>query len=709
MKPAVVFVWANFGPYHIDRLEAAATALDDTHRVVGIEIAGRSEVYPWARTEKILGFERNTLFPDHKFETIPSWRILISLARACLKARARHVFLCHYERLDINLIAWLIRFFRCRPYIMIESKFDDKSRSLGHELLKKVFFLPYYGALVGGERSRDYLRFFGFDLARIHFGYDTVSMDRIRRLAGAPPAPAGIGFNERHFTIVARLVPKKNIVTALAAYAEYCRMAGSNARELHICGSGELEGELRAAAKRLRVDGVVFRGFVQSEEVARVLSSTLVLILSSVEEQWGLVVNEALAMGVPILCSLNAGARDRLVRTAINGYLFEPDNPDGLSQLLCGLGSDENEWRRLAEGSSRLAPLADTAQFGGAIAEIILAKSTEGSFAEQGGISRFVMTPGDDERKNDVPTVKTAWPNFFLVGAPKAGTTAIVDALEQHPDVYSAPVKEPNFFNPDVWVEDILPPPKLRHGRVNDKQFFAVIRTASTYLSLYEGAANCTIIGDYSVNYLRSRLAPRSIHRRVPDAKILIVLRNPVDRAYSHYLMDCSIGRVRDAFTNLIDKHIQDMGTLNLQYDNYIQCGLYADQIEIYLNIFGKDNVLILLYEDLIEDFISSLEKISRHLGLSGKNYRYERVESNVARAAKVPIVNFLLYKTGLKVFIIRYVPQLIKKLGSKIYYKKVVGARIARADQLKLIEVHRSDILRTAKIISRNLDHWLR
>jgi len=376
MKPVVVFVWDNFGPYHIDRLEAASLALQDTHRVIGIEISGNSLMYSWTRTEQFSGFERITLFPDRSFESVSAGRKFFALARACVKARAQYLFLCHYETIEIYAIAWLLRAFGTRIYLMMESKFDDKQRFVASEFLKKTFFLPYRGALAGGERTREYLRFFGFDPAKIHFGYDTVSMDRIRRLAGSPPAPAGIDFRHRHFTIVARLVPKKNIAMALAAYSEYCNVAGAAARELHICGSGELEEQLRGAAKQLGLASVVFRGFVQSPEVAQILSSTLALILPSVEEQWGLVVNEALAMGVPILCSLNAGARDLLVRTAINGYVFEPDNSDGLAQLLSWVGSDEREWRRLAEGSNRLSVLADTAHFAAAIRQITGAESS---------------------------------------------------------------------------------------------------------------------------------------------------------------------------------------------------------------------------------------------------------------------------------------------------------------------------------------------
>jgi glycosyltransferase involved in cell wall biosynthesis len=260
---------------------------------------------------------------------------------------------------------------------MIDSKFDDKPRFLWRELVKKVFFLPYNGALASGDRARDYLRFLGFDPAVIHLGYDTVSMDRIRRLAGSPPAPGGVGFDDRHFTIIARLVPKKNIATALAAYAEYRRLTVSKPHELHICGSGELEDELRAVVKRLGVEGVVFRGFVQSPEVAHALASTLALILPSVEDQWGLVINEALAMGVPILCSLNVGARDLLVRVGVNGFLFEPDNPAGLAYFMCRLTDDENEWRRLAEGSIQLAPLADTRNFSASVARLVHGRSSQ--------------------------------------------------------------------------------------------------------------------------------------------------------------------------------------------------------------------------------------------------------------------------------------------------------------------------------------------
>lgn len=371
MKPAIVFIWENFGPYHVDRLEAAAAALEPTHRVIGIEIAGSSSVYAWDRTESVAGVERITLFPGRLFATVPAWRQLSAMLRACLKARAPHIFLCHVTRPDTFILAVILRLLGRRVYVMTESKFDDKPRRLGLELFKKVIYLPYRAALAGGARHRDYLRFLGFGPASVALGYDTVSMDRVRRLAGAPPAPGGIAHAQRHFTIVARLVSKKNLAMALEAYAQYCQAAGPSARELHFCGSGDLDVALREQARELGLTKAVFRGFIQAPEVAQVLASTLALILPSTEEQWGLVINEANAMGVPVLCSLNVGARDLLVRTGVNGFIFEPDNPAGLAYFMQRLAADEPEWRRLAEGSLRLAPLADTSNFGAAVAHLI--------------------------------------------------------------------------------------------------------------------------------------------------------------------------------------------------------------------------------------------------------------------------------------------------------------------------------------------------
>jgi len=166
-------------------------------------------------------------------------------------------------------------------------------------------------------------------------------------------------------------VPKKNLFMTIEAYEQYQRAAGPAARPLHLCGTGELEAELMADVAARGLTGVRFRGFLDAAGVATELGSTLALILASTEEQWGLVVNEALAMGVPILCSDNVGARDSLVRSAVNGYVFEPDNAQGLASFMTRLATDEAEWRRMAEAAITFSHKGDASQFASAVGKVL--------------------------------------------------------------------------------------------------------------------------------------------------------------------------------------------------------------------------------------------------------------------------------------------------------------------------------------------------
>ena len=371
---SIAFVWTNFGPYHSDRLKSVAAYFLGKKRVRGIEIARATAIYPWDRVEKITSIEHVTLFADAGYEDIPQFRRACALIRALLESGTDDVFLCHYELPEIFVVASILRLCGRRVYLMLESKFDDKPRTLFRELRKVIAFLPYNGALIGGARTRQYLRFFGFSDSSIHDGYDTVSEDRVRFLANVPPAPDGTPFEDRHFTIVARLVRKKNIGTAIRAYDRYRKYSTAPLRELHIYGSGELEGELRDLVAELNVIGVKFFGFVQAPAVASALGKALTLILPSTEEQWGLVINEALAMGVPILCSENVGARDSLVKSGVNGMIFEPDNVEGLAHFMARLSEDKNEWARFCEGSTGLSELADTRRFAEGVAAAIAFK-----------------------------------------------------------------------------------------------------------------------------------------------------------------------------------------------------------------------------------------------------------------------------------------------------------------------------------------------
>jgi len=370
IKSPIIFVWENFGPMHADRCEAVGREFNGERRIIGIELAGRSHTYAW-HSESGKSFEKITLFENTTIDRVSASRRAWKMISACVLSGAKDVFLCHYEHPTTFLTALTLRLLGRRVYVMNDSKFDDYARHLWREAGKWIMYSPYVGGVASGVRARDYLRFLGVPAMRITGNYNSLSVDRIRRLAGTPPAPEGTPFSERHLLIVARLVPKKNLFVALDAFHLFLQQTTSP-RLLHICGSGPLEDELKAYARRLEIeDKVIFHGFVQIDEICRLLGSALVLIMPSLEEQFGNAALEALALGVPVIVSHNCGVRDQLVRTAINGFVVEPDNIQGIAYFLDRLASDASLWTRMSLNADRFISQGDASNFAAAVRELI--------------------------------------------------------------------------------------------------------------------------------------------------------------------------------------------------------------------------------------------------------------------------------------------------------------------------------------------------
>ncbi|MET3614940.1 glycosyltransferase involved in cell wall biosynthesis [Rhizobium aquaticum] len=366
----IILLWENFGPMHDDRVRALVRACGGKARIVGLELFGKSDTYAWDN-EAGDDFEKITLFPGQSHSLSRTLKIAAVIVRHCRALNADQVFLCHYELPAILLAACMLRLLGMKVYAMGDAKFDAYKRHLWREVGKSFFFLPYVGALSNEVRSKDYLRFLGIKAGRIAAPYNTISIDRLRRLSGTVPAPNGAAFADRHFTIVARFVREKNLEMALEAYAIYCRAADAP-RQLHLCGSGELEPLLRQKVEELGLrDLVEFRGFLQSDGIAQALGTTLALILPSVQETFGFVVIEAQAMGLPVLVSENCGSRDTLVRTGVNGFVIEPDNPNGLAFFMSLLGRDEALWQRMCVSASSFAEKGDVDRFAEAVMTLV--------------------------------------------------------------------------------------------------------------------------------------------------------------------------------------------------------------------------------------------------------------------------------------------------------------------------------------------------
>ncbi|MGH7916925.1 MAG: sulfotransferase family protein [Candidatus Binataceae bacterium] len=195
------------------------------------------------------------------------------------------------------------------------------------------------------------------------------------------------------------------------------------------------------------------------------------------------------------------------------------------------------------------------------------------------------------------------WPNFFIVGAAKAGTTSLYAYLRQHPRIFLPKVKEPQYF------ATVRPAPEYAHlvDAVTDRE---------RYLRLFRKADHYAAVGEASPSYLWDPEAAARIKQSVPEARIIISLRDPIERAYSHYLMDYREGAQDLPFYEALCRDLaRDEKGIGISY-LYVELGQYAAQVSRYLEAFGPERVQILMFEDLRRETRKTVAQVARFLGL---------------------------------------------------------------------------------------------
>lgn len=198
------------------------------------------------------------------------------------------------------------------------------------------------------------------------------------------------------------------------------------------------------------------------------------------------------------------------------------------------------------------------------------------------------------------------WPDFFIVGAARSGTTSLYYHLKGHPNIFMPSVKEPHFFNGLTYGTSAARRRALPNNAVREEE---------DYLKLFKGAQSTQIIGEASAGYLPDTNAPRRIKERNPEARVIAVLRDPVDRAYSHYLLSRHEGREwKPSFYEALEEDYEHMVRFPEAGSFYIWPGLYHQHIKRYLEAFGAEQVRIYLYEDLVSDITALVKDLCTFL-----------------------------------------------------------------------------------------------
>lgn len=232
-------------------------------------------------------------------------------------------------------------------------------------------------------------------------------------------------------------------------------------------------------------------------------------------------------------------------------------------------------------------------------------------------------------------------PNLFIVGQPKSGTTALHQFLGQHPEIFMSSIKEPHFFCSDFHLES---------DRAYGKQRFFDFRNESAYLQLFAKANGVKIAGESSTNYLYSHVAAEKIYNFNPDAKIIIILREPAKFLYSlhsHYVKFTEENEP-DFLTALAleserkqEKNTSDRVT-SPSYLYYSQRVEYCQQIKRYYNRFKSEQIKVVIFEDFQLENEQVYREILEFLAVN-PNFKPEYSSINVNKEVKFKAINNLV------------------------------------------------------------------
>ena len=351
-RGAVILAWRRFGPYHYARARAASQILP----LVGLEISPIDHVNLWAPIEHEADFRLLTVFGSEDPKRMQPATLSARIADALDNVDPEVIVVHGYaDREALMLMQWAVGRGR-QLVLMSESNAYDAARLAPREWIKRRVIRLCSSALVGGSDARRYLTELGMPSDRVFLGYDAVDNEHFCRDNGVVAiAPQGPGASRRFFLASARFISSKNHEGLLEAYAAYRRRAADVAWDLVVLGNGILRQEIEARRRDLGIAGhVILPGFKQYEELPSWYAAASCFVHPSTTEQWGLVVNEAMAAGLPVLVSRRCGCAADLVEEGVNGFTFEPHDTRGLAELMYRMAHGAVDREAMGQASRRI-------------------------------------------------------------------------------------------------------------------------------------------------------------------------------------------------------------------------------------------------------------------------------------------------------------------------------------------------------------------
>jgi hypothetical protein len=312
-------------------------------------------------------------------------------------------------------------------------------------------------------------------------------------------------------------------------------------------------------------------------------------------------------------------------------------------------------------------------------------------------------------------------PNFFIAGAGKAGTTSLYSYLRQHPQIYMSPVKEPAYFAPEIRPER-LSEPLRRHLAVQSRELPRLLDDGrgckplgwiaeewEDYLRLFAGVRGEKAIGEATAAYLWSPTAAANIHACLPNAKIIMILRDPAERAYSQYLHQLSVGLTGASFRrHLADCAEAGKGKLSV-VNPFLEVGLYSMQVKRFFDVFPRGQIRMYRYEEAWREPAKLLADVFRFLDVDADfrpDFSHRSLER---RAPRFVGLHYFLKASGLWDPLKKLVPARCEAALRNYAFRGGNALRMDAADRRWLIDYYREDVRRLEALLGKDLSDWLR
>ena len=281
--------------------------------------------------------------------------------------------------------------------------------------------------------------------------------------------------------------------------------------------------------------------------------------------------------------------------------------------------------------------------------------------------------------------IKNIKPNLFIIGAPKSGTTFLYNKLQSLADFYFTDIKELNYFSFDEIVES--------KSYYNDYK----VKEIEKYLKFYKNIANQKYIVDTSVSYFSYPKTADNIYNFNPDSKIIAILRNPIKRAFSHYLMDVRMGHANLKFK----EYIENKDDYQAHYHQYINNSIYYTNISRYIQKFGKENVLVLI----LEDIESELPKLFDFLKVEDSSLKIDTDEKiNANKKPKNFVSKFFQNNRRLAQKLKKYIPNSLVHFYKKYFYEKADKISITEEEFQICRNLLSQEVSELSKLLNKDL-----